>query len=123
MSLGNKIRSLRKTKNWSQGQLADKLDVHPKHISRYENEVCKPSFEVLKKIGELFGVTTDYLLAEEPEQPESPTSEAVPVLRDRELLTYFEKVDQLADDDRRLAKEVLEAVLARNQIRKLKNDF
>ncbi|MCL6592240.1 MAG: helix-turn-helix transcriptional regulator [Firmicutes bacterium] len=120
MSLGDKIRVLRKNKNWSQAQLADKLNLHAKHISRYELDNCKPSFEVLRKMGELFGVTTDYLLAEEPESdnPETP-----PVLRDRELLAYIEKIEQLDDEDRKLAKDMLEAVLARNQIKKLKNGF
>lgn len=122
MSLGSKIRSLRQSKNWSQAQLAGKLGVHPKHVSRYENSVSKPSFDVLRKIGEIFGVTTDYLLAEEPE-PENSVTEGLPVIRDRELLNYLEKVDQLEEEDRNLAKNMLEAVLARNQIQKLKKEF
>ena len=122
MSLGDKIRVLRKNKNWSQAQLADKLNLHAKHISRYELDNCKPSFEVLRKMGELFGVTTDYLLAEEPES-DNQSPETPPVLRDRELLAYIEKIEQLNDEDRKLAKDMLEAVLARNQIKKLKNGF
>ncbi|MGE5598035.1 MAG: helix-turn-helix domain-containing protein [Bacteroidota bacterium] len=121
MSLGSRIRHLRKNKDWSQAQLAAKLGVHQKHVSRYETEECRPSFDVLLKIAELFGVTTDYLLSEEPDPVEEESAEPLPVIRDRDLLGLFEKVDRLPEDDRRLARDILEAILARAEVRKLKS--
>jgi len=88
---------------------------------KYKNSASP--FEALKKIGEPFGVTTDYLLTEEPEPAEGENAGPLPVLRDRELLGIFEKVDQLAEEDRKLARDILEAVLARAEVRKLKSAF
>lgn len=54
MSLGEKIKRLRKAKGISQETMAEKLGVHPKHISRYENNSSKPSLDMLLKLRDFF---------------------------------------------------------------------
>lgn len=60
--LGDQIKKLRMAKNISQVELADKLSVTKQSISNWENENIMPSIDMLIKIAEYFGVTTDFLL-------------------------------------------------------------
>ena len=60
--LGEQIKKLRINKNLSQVDLAKKLNVTKQSVSNWENENIMPSIDMLVKIAELFGVTTDYLL-------------------------------------------------------------
>lgn len=60
--LGKQIRKLRLNKNISQIDLANKLCVTKQSISNWENENIMPSIDMLIKMADYFGVTTDYLL-------------------------------------------------------------
>lgn len=59
---GIKLRKLRKEREMTQQQLADKLDVTKATVSAYETDEKYPSIEVLIKIAKTFEVSTDYLL-------------------------------------------------------------
>lgn len=60
---GNRITELRLARNWTQVQLAQKLNVSKQTVSNWENNNILPSIELLIKLARLFSVTTDYLLA------------------------------------------------------------
>lgn len=60
--LGEKIAEQRKKLGLSQEELAEKLNISQKSISKYERGDRKPQYKVLARIAEYFGVTTDYLL-------------------------------------------------------------
>lgn len=62
MNFGEKLKSLRKSKNMTQTQLGNNLGVAKSVISYYENGDRYPSYDVLVKIAHTFHVTTDYLL-------------------------------------------------------------
>lgn len=71
MTLGDKIRELRKERRWSQAEVAARVDVHVTHVNRLEKNRYSPSLELLKKLAKLFEVTTDYLLYESMENADS----------------------------------------------------
>lgn len=60
--LGEKIAEQRKKLGLSQEELAEKLNISQKSISKYELGDRKPQYKVLVRIAEYFGVTVDYLL-------------------------------------------------------------
>lgn len=60
--LGEKIAEQRKKLGLSQEELAEKLNISQKSISKYELGDRKPMYKVLVRMAEYFGVTTDYLL-------------------------------------------------------------
>ncbi len=60
--LGDKLKKLRETNNLSQQQLAEKLGMSPSGVGMWEQNRRQPDNETIKKIAQLFGVTTDYLL-------------------------------------------------------------
>lgn len=57
-----RIAEERKKLGLSQEELANKLKISQKSISKYECGVRRPSYETLLAMASLFGVTTDYLL-------------------------------------------------------------
>jgi transcriptional regulator with XRE-family HTH domain len=109
MAFSDKVKQLRTEKDWSQEDLAEKVGVSQKQISAYENGVSFPSQEILIKITEIFDVSLDYLVLESAGQSNSTT------IKDRELLRYFQKVDNFSDDERRVVKEILNLVVVKNK--------
>lgn len=60
--IGDTIAKLRKEKGWTQNELAEKLQVSDKAISKWESNKGDPSIEFLPVMAQLFGVTLDYLM-------------------------------------------------------------
>ena len=62
---GERLKELRKSKGWTQVQVAAKMGLTDSVISFYERQERAPSPEVLIKFAELYGVSTDYILGVE----------------------------------------------------------
>lgn len=60
--LNKRIKALRLSKDLTQKELSDKLGLTPKMISFYELGDRVPPPDVLEKLADIFGVSTDYLL-------------------------------------------------------------
>ncbi len=60
--LNERIRKLRLERNWSQVDLAKKLNVTKQSVSNWENDNIQPSIEMLVKLAAVFSVSTDYML-------------------------------------------------------------
>lgn len=93
-TLGNRIIELRKTKNWSQSQLADKVGVSYAQIGRYETKDAQPPAEVLKKIADALDSSVDFLING------STADKANASLQDAEVIRYFKEVDNLPNEDK-----------------------
>lgn len=65
MNFSEKLKDLRKSKNMSQEQLAEKLFVSRQAITKWENGAGLPDIENIVAIGALFGESLDNLLSEE----------------------------------------------------------
>lgn len=65
MSIGTRLRYLRKMSGNTQGELAKKIYVTASSIGMYERDERTPSTEVLKKYSQLFDVSLDYILGNE----------------------------------------------------------
>ena len=61
-SIGKTIAALRKEKGWTQVELAEKLQVSDKAVSKWEKDDAFPSVEFFPALAELFGVSIDYLM-------------------------------------------------------------
>ena len=80
MTLGENIVRLRTQKNWSQGDLADALDISRQSVSKWETDASIPELDKLLKLSELFGVTLDELVRGEdaPKAETTPPPQAAP---------------------------------------------
>ncbi len=70
MKIGEKIARCRKRKGMSQEELAEQLELSRQAVSRWETGTAVPDTEKVILLSRLFGVTTDYLLLDELEEPD-----------------------------------------------------
>ena len=77
MILADKIIENRKKNGWSQEELADKLGVSRQSVSEWEGAQAVPDMKKIIQMSEVFGVSTDYLLRDDIEEPQLP--EVAPV--------------------------------------------
>ena len=62
MNFSEKLLTLRKAKDLTQEQLAEKLDVSRQSVSKWESGQATPDLDKIVEISAIFDVTTDYLL-------------------------------------------------------------
>ncbi len=61
--VGNLIRTLRQENNMTQKQLADKLNISDKTVSKWERGLGLPDISLIPEISDLLGIDTQNLLA------------------------------------------------------------
>ena len=62
----NKVRELRSDRGWSQGDLADKLEVSRQTVNAIETERYDPSLPLAFSIAKLFGKPIEKIFFAEP---------------------------------------------------------
>ena len=77
MILADKIIENRKKNGWSQEELADKLGVSRQSVSKWEGAQAVPDMKKILQMSEVFGVSTDYLLRDDMEEPQVPDTAPV----------------------------------------------
>lgn len=78
MNLGEKLYELRKEKNLSQEEVADKLNVTRQTVSKWETNQSTPDFDKIVPLCELFGISTEELLTgKKQEEKEDKTEQEV----------------------------------------------
>ena len=80
MIIGAKIAACRKRAGMSQEKLANELNISRQAVSRWETGEAVPDTEKVIQLSRIFHVTTDYLLLDIDEAPQS----AVPAENNRE---------------------------------------
>ncbi|EPE84481.1 putative bacteriophage CI repressor protein [Leptospira noguchii str. 1993005606] len=115
MDIFGRIKKLRQERNWTQEELASRLGVQQKQVSAYERGVNFPSTEVLIKLAEVFDVSLDYLAFDK-----AANTSKVDV-KDRELLRYFEAIDQMEEKEKQTVKEILNLILVQKKVKELAN--
>lgn len=111
MTVGQKIRKLRKERDWTQAQLGERAGIDIHNVTRYENGRIRPRAKVLQRFADALGVAVEELLAEE-----SPTELGI---RDPELLEQFRQIDRLNESDKAALKRIIQAVIIKNQVQDL----
>ena len=61
-NFGEVLRTLRKGRGMTQSELGAQIGLSKAVISKYETGLGYPSFDVLIRISQFFGVSTDYML-------------------------------------------------------------
>ncbi len=59
---GENLKKLRTARSLTQASFGNRVGLSKAVVSKYENGLGYPSFDVLIRIASFFGVTTDYLL-------------------------------------------------------------
>lgn len=75
MNIGQRLLDLRKSKQLSQEEVADKLNVTRQTISKWETEQSMPDFDKIAPLCELYGISADELLTGKKEEQEEITEQ------------------------------------------------
>lgn len=92
MSFGDRLRTLRNQAAMTQQQVAESLQLMRATYTYYETGKTFPDLEILMRIAQFYGVSTDFLLNDY--RPEGFS----PVLRDRTEPEYADSVQQQGED-------------------------
>lgn len=104
--LGERIRSLRKRKGYSQEQLARKLHVTQGAVSQWEKNITTPAADQLKSLAEIFETTVDSLLDDTGENPVQRINQP----RTAEARILAAGVDRMPEADRKRAIDIMTMV-------------
>ncbi len=91
-SIGSFIAILRKAHGLTQRELADKIGVSDKAVSRWERDETAPDLYLIPIIAEIFGVTSDELLRGERAGESAPPPEKQNEKTERQIKTVLKTV-------------------------------
>lgn len=112
-NLGDRIKDLRKQKNLSQSELADKVGISYAQIGRYETKGSQPPAETLKKIADALGVSPDFLIYGTSDE------KAKTKLSDADLINQFKAIESMDEEDKNVIKKLIDAFITKKQLQKL----
>ena len=76
-TIGEMISSLRKEKNMTQNDLAEKMNVTDKAVSKWERNLSCPDVNSIPKLAEILGVSVEELLNAQTEQDNSKLEDII----------------------------------------------
>ncbi len=114
MSFGERVKKLRKDRNWTQGELGERAQVNGHNVSRYENGHLQPSKRTAEKFAQALGVSPEELLF-----TGIPTEQPSLAIEDAELLHLFREVADLPESDRIAIKRILAIVVKQNRLQQM----
>ena len=103
MSIATRLITLRKERNLTQLEMADKVSLHVNQIRRYEAGNAQPSLEALKKIALAMNITIDSLVFDDGERDP-----------DEDLRLQFEALSQFSPEEKKIAKAVIESLILKH---------
>ena len=108
-----RLRHLRSERNITQARLAQLLNISARVYNRWETGDAAPHFDTVVKIADALQVSLDELAGRK-----EITSDIV--LRNPELHELVQQVDQLPDSDQQALIAVMDGLVKRTQIAKMK---
>lgn len=74
-TFGQRFSRLRKAKGLRQEDIAEKINISPQAVSKWENDISLPDITILSELSDLLGVSLDELLGKESKRVEMVAKE------------------------------------------------
>jgi len=113
MTLGEKIRQLRKEKAFSQSVLEKRSGVNAKLLSKYENGRIMPTADTLRRIAEGLEISADYLIFD------NVPKDGLSQLKDLELFEKFKEVERMGPENKNMIKNLIDAVIIKTKVQQV----
>lgn len=81
-TFGNMVAALRKEKGMTQLELAEKMGVTDKAVSKWERDLSFPDVSSIPKLAEILGVSVDELMQVKAESKEEPIKKKIDEIED-----------------------------------------
>ena len=111
-NFGNNLKQNRLNKSLSQEAFAAKIGVHVTNLSKYERSKSVPSLEIAQKMAAILDVSLDELVHGKQEE------KARTQISDNELLSLFNKTQNLEEGQKKTVVDLLSAFLLKADITK-----
>lgn len=98
-SIGKTIAELRKAKGWTQVELAERLNISDKAVSKWESEAGYPEITMFPQLANLFEVSIDYLMTGKEMQPEIITISKAELCAKNDDVTLLKDIDFTKKDE------------------------
>jgi transcriptional regulator with XRE-family HTH domain len=108
MTLGRKIATLRKQRDWTQDQFAEKVGVHGRHISRWETDKIKPPIKKLGRIAEVLDISVEELIRGNGGEYAD--------IQDEDLVNQLKQVEELDDEDKKMVVRLIDALVTKKKM-------
>lgn len=92
--IGKYIAQKRKEKNFTQAQLAEKLGVSNKTVSKWETGVCMPDYSIIEALCHELGTTLSQLIDGADKEPEIQSND------DKRILFLLKRVQELDNQNK-----------------------
>lgn len=110
-----KFKNLRKNKNLLQSDIASKINVSVSTVGMWEQGRNQPDNETVKKLANLFGVSTDYLLDNDVDQDDKNKELLQTIANDLSNplnKAIYSKASELkSDKDRQIVLSIIEGFI------------
>ena len=106
-----KIKTLRKSANLNQQELASKLHIHVTHLSKIENGHLLPSIDIVQRLMKVFAVSADNLLNDE--------ENSVVELENHELNEQLMLINQLDEEEKNALIKIINSMLTKKRMKDL----
>ncbi len=113
MGFAQRLKKARTDKGLSQTDLAKLVGIHYTQIGRYEKKGAQPSADILSKLANSLGVSSDFLT--------NGTSDdlAENSLTDKELLNQFKAIEKMPEQDKDVVKTLIDAFITKGKLKQL----
>ena len=108
---GGRLKAAREAKGYTKDKLGKLVGIHHSQIGRYERGDASPSAEVLKKLANVLGASTDYLM-------NGTTSDlAAESIQDKTLINQFNRIAELSAENKKIVSALIDAFLFQQEMR------
>lgn len=90
-TIGSFLAALRKANGLTQKQLAEKLNVSDKAVSRWERDECAPDLSLIPVLADIYGITSDEILRGQRNDPEAPAGEPDSIRTKKQVQLLLER--------------------------------
>ena len=67
-SFGTRLANIRKEHNLTQNDIAERLNVSPQAVSKWENDLTSPDIQTLLDLSDIYNISVDELLGKKSNQ-------------------------------------------------------
>ncbi len=114
VDFGHNLAAIRKSRQLTQLELANLLDVQPRMVGRWEQGNAKPQFDYIIQLAQILEVSLDHLLLGEEGQTRPQFD-----IQNKKLKELCRKVDELKPEDQELVCHFLDMAVKQDKMKQL----
>jgi len=107
-AFGMRLKALRKQKGWTQKELANQIDIRFAQLNKYECGMHIPPIEKLVQLGDVLGVTLDYLIMGNRDQ--------VQTLHNKRLIERLQELEGFDSGDQEAIITMIDAMIVKRRV-------